>query len=87
MDDVIEPGTCRGLCKGDRAANEGPALWAHLPSGKKVLMCPCCNTQLVYRPTDFTTGAPNVIPGLERKEYRFEDNICWYDTVVLRGLK
>jgi hypothetical protein len=87
LDFELPSGRCRGICKGERAANEGPQEWAYLQNGKKVLMCSCCNERLVYKPVDFTTGSPNVIPGLERKEYRFEDKACFYDVVVLRGIK
>jgi hypothetical protein len=82
-------GICQGLCKGDRSATEGPARWAFLPGGKRILYCPCCNKALVYQKYDLSIGgAPNIRPEVEREsEHRFSDDICGYDTVVLVGLK
>lgn len=84
---TVDP-RCRGLCRGDRPANDGPARPAHRPDGTKVMWCPCCEAALRPEgPLDFTTGPPNVRPDIAGKSRRFFDDICQYETVLLKDIK
>jgi hypothetical protein len=78
---------CRGMCKGDRPAHDGPALPGHTPDGQKVLWCPCCETALTKMAFDFVGRAPNLILDARADQQRWEDPICQYDQVVLTNLR
>jgi len=76
---------CQGKCKGDRGAQDSPAVFGKV-GDKRVLWCPCCDAQLIYREVDMSTGAPNIKQGITAEQKRFEDVNCGYDVVVLGGI-
>jgi hypothetical protein len=79
-------GTCRGACKGDRAAFEGPAKFARTGSGQKVVWCPCCGHAL--REIAPGAAAPNVLAIIDQsKRRRFTDDACGYNVELLPDLK
>ncbi len=81
---LVDP-RCKGVCKGDRPAGEGPARMGHRPDGTKVLWCPCCETELRPEgPLDFSSGPPNVdLTKVKGTFRRYIDVLCGYDTVLL----
>lgn len=78
---------CSGLCLGDRSAQDSPARLVPHGNGRKILACSCCSKALVYVPTDWSTGAPNIRKDLvNSKQKRFECKHCKYNVVILSEL-
>jgi hypothetical protein len=78
---------CRGYCAGERSPMQGPQRQAISQDGRRILMCPCCNTELtavVGKVNSPQKLAPDVVAGRRRL---MQDNICGYDVWWLDDLK
>lgn len=83
---------CTGKCRGsERDRLSTPAKFGRSPDGRKLMWCPCCNTELrEARPGE--TGLQNgshlsLIEGVQSEGRVMVDDICRYDVVWLTELK
>lgn len=81
---------CSGIC-GAHATNrpvwESPAKFGKLPSGEKVVWCPCCGQRLIPAVIEGDEGvAPNITTNVTVRTRRFVDEACDYDVVVVKDL-
>lgn len=85
---------CNLKCRGsERHRMDSPARFGRTPDGRKVVWCPCCNTQLRdAKPgeTGISVGThvqfASLSPDVAAKARIVVDDICDYEVIVFREM-